>query len=97
MDVNGESEAWSEEETNSSMAWAVPHKATNGGFCFRIRDAQKEWDRFYPIVHVARLKKVRDYGKRPNRRLVTGLREADRFNSIKISYQRLVGSQVKRA
>ena len=36
--------------------------------------------RFYPVVHVSRLKKVRDQGGRPTRRLVNGIAETDRFD-----------------
>ena len=36
--------------------------------------------RFYTVVHVSRMKKGRDHGERPTRRLATGIAETDRFN-----------------
>ena len=36
MAVHIEIEAWTEEEAGSPTAWAVPHLATDGRFCFRV-------------------------------------------------------------
>ena len=49
-------------------------------FAFELELPNRSEYQFYPVVHVSRLKKVRDYGKRPFKRLITGLTEADRFD-----------------
>ena len=49
-------------------------------FSFKLELHDRNGYRFDPIVHVSRLKKVRDHGERPTRRLVTGLAEFNRFD-----------------
>ena len=66
------------------MAWFVPHKETSlEDFALELELPDKSGYRFYPIVHVSRLKKVRDHSERPTRRLITGISEANRFDFVK--------------
>ena len=49
-------------------------------FAFELKLPGRSMYRFYHVVHVSRLKEVKDHGKRPRRRLVAGLAETDRFD-----------------
>ena len=82
MAANGESEAWTEEEAGSPMAWTIPYEATDGRYCCRVEVARPDQIkyRFFHVVHMSRLKKARDQGERPKKRLVNGIAEVDRFD-----------------
>ncbi|GMF55609.1 unnamed protein product [Phytophthora fragariaefolia] len=47
---------------------------------YELELPDKSGYRFYPVVHVSRLKKVADLGQRPTAKLVDELSENDRFN-----------------
>ncbi|GMF63235.1 unnamed protein product [Phytophthora fragariaefolia] len=49
-------------------------------FAYELELPDKAGCRFYPVVHVSRLKPVRDDNRRPTAELVDGLGEDDRFD-----------------
>ncbi|GMF37496.1 unnamed protein product [Phytophthora fragariaefolia] len=49
-------------------------------FAYELELPDKAGYRFYPVVHVSRLKPVRDDNGRPTAELVDGLGENDRFD-----------------
>ncbi|GMF53938.1 unnamed protein product [Phytophthora fragariaefolia] len=49
-------------------------------FAYELELPDKSGYRFYPVVHVSRLKKVADLGQRPTAKLVDELSENDRFD-----------------
>ncbi|GMF56502.1 unnamed protein product [Phytophthora fragariaefolia] len=49
-------------------------------FAYELELPDKSGYRFYPVVHVLRLKKVADLGQRPTAKLVDELSENDRFD-----------------
>ncbi|GMF17647.1 unnamed protein product [Phytophthora fragariaefolia] len=49
-------------------------------FAYALELSDKSGYRFYPVVHVSRLKKVADLGQRPTAKLVDELSENDRFD-----------------
>ena len=49
-------------------------------FAFELEWPDRSGYRFYPVVHVSSLKKVRDHGERPTRKLVTVIDETGRFD-----------------
>ena len=50
------------------------------GFALELELPDRSGQRFCPVVHVSRLKKVRNLGERPTRRLVTGIDETERLD-----------------
>ena len=80
MVVYGKGQTGAEEEV--SHRWHGPFRVKRQveEFAYELELPDKSGYRFYPIVHISRLKRVKELRERPTTGLVDGLDETDRFN-----------------
>ncbi|GMF11152.1 unnamed protein product [Phytophthora lilii] len=71
-----------DQETSSSLAWTLQGQDSGARivFAYELELPDKSSYRFYPVVHVLRLKAVNEFGDRPKTRLAPNVADDSRFD-----------------
>ena len=80
MAIHGKGEAWTQKFL--AHRWHGPFRVKKQveEFAFKLELPDRSGYRFYPVVHISRLKEMTEQGARPTTKLVEGLRDTDRLD-----------------
>ncbi|GMF36332.1 unnamed protein product [Phytophthora fragariaefolia] len=79
MVVHGAIETWTNQEASTSVARTLRVEKKIEEFVYELELPGKSGYWFYPVVHVSRLKAVKELGERPTTRLIHELGQAERL------------------